>query len=104
MFFHFVKYKLDTIKLKTKLFAKHPEKTREKVAETAKIPKTAPKTQQNFLKQHPKPSKTSGKDLAVMCTQCQGHLVFYFPNIWTLSFMEFQDSYNEFCRIKKFVQ
>lgn len=40
----------------------------------------------------------------VMCTQCQGHLVFYFPNIWTLSFMEFQDSYNEFCRIKKFVQ
>ena len=53
MFFHFVKYKLDTIKLKTKLFAKHPEKTREKVAETAKIPKTAPKTQQNF-----------GKDLA----------------------------------------
>jgi hypothetical protein len=64
MFFYFVKYKLDTIKLKTKLFAKHPEKTREKVAETAKIPKTAPKTQQNFLKQHPKPSKTSGKDLA----------------------------------------
>ena len=40
----------------------------------------------------------------LMCTQCQGHLVFYFPNIWTLSFMEFQDSYNEFCRIKKFVQ
>ena len=40
----------------------------------------------------------------IMCTQCQGHLVFYFPNIWTLSFMEFQDSYNEFCRIKKFVQ
>ena len=45
---------------------------------------------------------TSVKD--IMCTQCQGHLVFYFPNIWTLSFMEFQDSYNEFCRIKKFVQ
>ncbi len=45
MFFHFVKYKLDTIKLKTKLFAKHPEKTREKVAETAEIPKTAPKIQ-----------------------------------------------------------
>lgn len=42
--------------------------------------------------------------LQIMCTQCQGHLVFYFPNIWTLSFMEFQDSYNEFCRIKKFVQ
>ena len=42
--------------------------------------------------------------LGLMCTQCQGHLVFYFPNIWTLSFMEFQDSYNEFCRIKKFVQ
>ena len=63
MFFHLVKYKLETIKLKTKLFAKHPEKTREKVAETAKI-QTAPKTQQNFLKQHPKPSKTSGKDLA----------------------------------------
>lgn len=40
----------------------------------------------------------------IMCTQCQGHLIFYFPNIWTLSFMEFQDSYNEFCRIKKFVQ
>ena len=34
--------------------------------------------------------------LGLMCTQCQGHLVFYFPNIWTLSFMEFQDSYNEF--------
>ena len=47
MFFHFVKYKLDTIKLKTKLFAKHPEKTREKVAETAKIPKTS-KTAQNI--------------------------------------------------------
>ena len=46
MFFHFVKYKLDTIKLKTKLFAKHPEKTREKVAETAEIPKTAPKLSQ----------------------------------------------------------
>ena len=45
MFFHFVKYKLDTIKLKTKLFAKHPEKTREKVAETAKITKTASKNQ-----------------------------------------------------------
>ena len=44
------------------------------------------------------------KVYGVMCTQCQGHLVFYFPNIWTLSFMEFQDSYNEFCRIKKFVQ
>lgn len=50
MFFHFVKYKLDTIKLKTKLFAKHPEKTQEKVAETAEIPKTAPKTQQNIRK------------------------------------------------------
>ena len=49
----------------------------------------------NFLR------KQKGK---LMCTQCQGHLVFYFPNIWTLSFMEFQDSYNEFCRIKKFVQ
>ena len=67
--------------------AQHLEKICEKVAETAEIPKTAPKTQ-----------------LKIMCTQCQGHLVFYFPNIWTLSFMEFQDSYNEFCRIKKFVQ
>lgn len=41
MFFHFVKYKLDTIKLKTKLFAKHPEKTRQKVAEITITPKTA---------------------------------------------------------------
>lgn len=46
----------------------------------------------------------SNLSVVIMCTQCQGHLVFYFPNIWTLSFMEFQDSYNEFCRIKKFVQ
>lgn len=43
MFFHFVKYKLDTIKLKTKLFAKHPEKTREKVAEITITHKTAQK-------------------------------------------------------------
>lgn len=54
MFFHFVKYKLDTIKLKTKLFAKHPEKTREKVAETAKIPKTAPKNPAKLPKTAPK--------------------------------------------------
>lgn len=49
MFFHFVKYKLDTIKLKTKLFAKHPEKTREKVAEITIIPKTAPNPSLFFI-------------------------------------------------------
>ena len=58
MFFHFVKYKLDTIKLKTKLFAKHPEKTREKVAETAEIPQTAHQTPPKSRKRAEKSSWT----------------------------------------------
>lgn len=76
----------------------------ERITEDAQARMLKEAVQTSYRRGGEETTQTQLKSRRIMCTQCQGHLVFYFPNIWTLSFMEFQDSYNEFCRIKKFVQ